>query len=94
MVKGTAGQEFLLTVIRTLLYPSSCESQVKAQPSSGHIFHARSCVRRDNPSDVIRDCILLHQKWSHVLQVGFGEIHFRHQAMPNDVDDIQILHIT
>ena len=53
MVKGTAGQEFLLTVIRTLLYPSSCESQVKAQPSSGHIFHARSCVRRDYPSEVM-----------------------------------------
>ena len=28
-------------------------SQVKAQPSSGHIFHARSCVRRDYPSGVM-----------------------------------------
>ena len=34
----------------TLLYSYSCGSQVKAQSPSGHIFHARSCVRRDYPS--------------------------------------------
>ena len=37
----------------TLLYSYSCGSQVKAQPSSGHIFHARSCVRRNYPSEVM-----------------------------------------
>ena len=37
-----------------LLHSYSCGSQVKAQPSSGHnILDARSCVRRDYPSEVI-----------------------------------------
>ena len=35
-------------------YSYSCESPVKAQPSSGHVFHARSCVRRDYPSEVMK----------------------------------------
>ena len=28
-------------------------------------------------------------KWSHVLQVGVGEIPFHHQVMPGDIDDIE-----
>ena len=40
-------------ILWTLLYSYTCGSQVKAQPSSGHKFHARSCVRRDYPSEVM-----------------------------------------
>ena len=36
-----------------LLYSYSCESQVKDEPSRGHIFHPRPCVRRDNSSEVV-----------------------------------------
>ena len=46
--------DYVLLFTMTLLYSfNSCGSQVKAQPSSGHIFHARSCVRRDYPSEVM-----------------------------------------
>ena len=51
---------------------------------------ARSCLRRDYPS--VRghgDCILLYQKWSHVSQVGVGEIPFHHHVMSDDIEDIQ-----
>ena len=34
-------------------YSYSCGSQVKAQPSSGHIFQPRSCVRSDYPSEAM-----------------------------------------
>ena len=34
-------------------------------------------------------CILLYYKWSHVSKVGVGEIPFHHQAMSDDIDDIQ-----
>ena len=39
----------------TLLFPYSCRSQVKAQPWSGNISHARSrsCVRRYYPFEVM-----------------------------------------
>ena len=59
-------------IFRTLLYSYSCGSQVTAQPSSGHILHARSCVRRDYPSEVtevVSYCTTSKYKWSHVSQV-------------------------
>ena len=42
---------FTLNIVVLVLY--SCGSQVKDPPSSGHTFHARSCVRRDYPSWVM-----------------------------------------
>ena len=59
--KKKAGQELtywlLWFTLNIISYSHSCGSQVKAQPSSGHIFHASSCVRRDYPSEVMMEII-------------------------------------
>ena len=50
---------------------------MKGQPSSGHVFYARLCVRRDYPSEAIE---IVSGK------LGIGEIPFHHQVMPGDID--------
>ena len=74
-------------LLRILLNGYSSGSQVKVAPSSGHIFHARSCVRRDYPSEVT-EIVSFYEKWSHVSQ-GVAGIPFHHHVMSDDVDDIQ-----
>ena len=68
-----------------LLYWYTYGSQVKAEPSSGHGFHARSCVKRDYPSE-IREIV---SYYTHASQVGVGEIPSHHQVMSDDIDNIQ-----
>ena len=62
---------------------------MKVQPSRGHIFHARSCVRRDYLPEVMEIASYCTKKGSHVSQAGVGEIPFHHQVMSNDIDDNQ-----
>ena len=70
-------------------YSYGCGSQTKANASSGHIFHARPCVRRDHPSEVMEMVYCCTQRGrSHISQVGVGELLFHHQAMSDDIDDI------
>ena len=68
-----------------IMYSYSCGSMVKAQPSSGHIFHARSWVRRDYPSEVMEIASYCNVR-KVVSQVGVGEIPF-HQVI-SDIYDI------
>ena len=66
-------------------------SQVKAQPSSGSIFHARSCVRKDSPSDsmeIMSDCT----KRGHTLarwRRGKTDKPFLHHVMSDNNSDVQ-----
>ena len=62
---------------------------MKAQPSSGHIFHARSCVRRDYPSEAMGIVSYCTKSGRMSRKLGIGEIPFHHQAMSGDIDDIQ-----
>ena len=76
-------------LLRTLLYSYSCGSQVKAQPSSGHIFHARTCVRRGHPSEAM-EIVSYWTKSGHMFRkLGVGDIPLHHQVMSGDIDDIQ-----
>ena len=74
----------------TLLYSYSCGSQVNAQPSSGHIIHARSCVRGDYPSEVV-EMVSYCTKSSRMSRklVSGNTVPFHHQVMSDDIDDIQ-----
>ena len=59
---------------------------MKAQPSSGHIFHARSCVRRDCPSEAMEIVSYCTKRGRMSGKLGIGEIPFHHQAMSGDID--------
>ena len=70
------------------LYSYTCGSQVKAQPSSGHIFPARSCVRIDCPSEAIEVVSYCTQNGRMSRKLGIGEIPFHHH-IAGDIDDVQ-----
>ena len=60
----------------------------QAQPFCGHILHTRSCVRRDYPSEgteIAPYCTKVAACLADMMQVGVGEIPFRHQAMSYDI---------
>ena len=62
---------------------------MKAQPSSGHIFYARSCVRRAYPSDAM-EIVSYCTKSGHMSRkLGIGKKPFHHQVMSGDIDHIQ-----
>ena len=45
--------EYCSIIYFDISYSHSCGSEVKAQPSTGHILYARSYVRRDYPSEAM-----------------------------------------
>ena len=72
----------------TILLSYSCGSQMKGQPSSGDIFHARSRVRRDYPSEVM-DIVSYCKTVVACLASWCRGIPFHHQIMSDDIDDLQ-----
>ena len=78
-------------VLFNLIVILSCGSQVKAQPSSGHIFYARSCVRREYPSEAVEIVSFCTKSGRMSRKLGIGEIPFHHQVMSinSGIDDIQ-----
>ena len=81
---------WVLILLWTLLLSwSSCGSQVKAQPSCGHIFHTRSCVRRDYPSEAMEIVSYCTKSGRVSRKLGIEEIPFHNQVTSGDIDDIQ-----
>ena len=68
-----------------MLYSYSCGSQVKAQTSSGHIFHVRSCVRRHYPSEAVKIVSYCTKRGRMSRKLGIVEITFHHQVMSGDI---------
>ena len=66
-----------------------CGSQVKSQLWSGHIFHARSCVRRDYPSEVMEIVSYCNKGGRTSRKLVSGKYLSIDQIMSDDIDDIQ-----
>ena len=62
---------------------------MKVQPSSGHIFRARSWVGRNYPSSAIELVSFGAESGRMSRKLGVAEIPFHHQIMFGDIDDIQ-----
>ena len=62
---------------------------MKAQPSSGLIFNARSCLRRDYPSEAMEIVSYCTKSGRVSRKLGIEEIPFHNQVTSGDIDDIQ-----
>ena len=62
---------------------------MKAQPSSGPIFHASSCVEREYPSEAMEIASYCTRSGRMSRNLGVGQIPFHHQVMSGDIDSIQ-----
>ena len=62
---------------------------MKAQRWSGHILHARSCVRRGYPSEAMHILFYCTKSGRMSRKLGIGDIAFHRRVMSDNIDDIQ-----